>query len=55
MDLEKIISAFFLVAVLILVLPEFLSSNSSKNQFLKNILIWSIIVAFVVVLSLLIF
>tara|TARA_B100000683_G_scaffold14878_1_gene15021 strand:+ start:156 stop:326 length:171 start_codon:yes stop_codon:yes gene_type:complete len=55
MGLEQIIPAFFLIAVLILVLPGFVSSNSNKNQFLKNIFIWSIIVCFVVLLSFIIF
>ena len=55
MGLEQIIPAFFLIAVLILVLPGFVSSNSNKKQFLKNIFIWSIIVGFVMLLSFIIF
>ena len=55
MGLEQIIPVFFLIAVLILVLPGFVSSNSNKKQFLKNIFIWSIIVGFVMLLSFIIF
>ena len=36
MDLEKIIPAIALIAVLILVLPGFIKSNSKKNYFLKT-------------------
>tara|TARA_Y100001970_G_scaffold265985_1_gene354140 strand:+ start:402 stop:572 length:171 start_codon:yes stop_codon:yes gene_type:complete len=49
MDLEQLIPAFFLAAVLILVLPGFLRSNSKFKQFFKNLFIWSIIVVFVVI------
>jgi len=31
--LEKIIPAIFLIAILILILPEFLSTNSKSKQF----------------------
>ncbi len=55
MNLENIIPAFFLIAVLVLVLPAFLRSNSKSKQFLKNLFIWSVIVGFVVVVSNLIF
>ena len=54
MVLEQIIPAIFLVAVLILVLPGFLRSNSNSKQFIKNIFIWSIIVVSVVIISYLI-
>ena len=55
MGLEQIIPAIFLIAVLILVLPGFLSSNSNLKQFFKNIFIWSVIVISIVVVSNLIF
>ena len=55
MDLEQIVPAIALIAVLILVLPNFLRSNSEKKQLLKNLSIWGIIVLVVVILSYLIF
>jgi len=55
MELEELVPAFFLIAVLILVLPGFLRSNSKTNQFLKNLFIWSIIVVMVMIVSYLIF
>jgi len=51
MGLDQIIPAIFLIAVLILVLPSFLTSNLKSKLFLKNLLIWSIIVVFVVIVS----
>ena len=54
MVLEKIIPALFLLLVLILVLPSFLRSNSKFKQFTRNLFIWSIIVASIVVISYLI-
>ena len=55
MSLDQIIPAIFLIAVLILVLPGFLSSNSKLKQFIKNLFIWSIIVVSIVLVSYLIF
>jgi len=55
MGLEQIIPAVFLIAVLFLVLPGFLTSNSKSKQFIKNLFIWSIIVVSVVIVSYLIF
>ena len=55
MSLDQIIPAIFLVAVLILVLPGFLSSNSKLKQFIKNLFFWSIIVVSIVLVSYLIF
>ena len=51
MNLEQIVPAFFLIAVLILVLPGFLRSNTRLKQFLKNLSIWSIIIVMVVLIS----
>ena len=55
MDLEEIFPAIFLIAVLILVLPEFLRSNSKSNKIFKNLFIWSIIVVSIVIVCYLIF
>ena len=55
MSLEQIVPAIALIAVLILVLPNFLRSNSEKKQLFKNLSIWGIIVLVVVILSYLIF
>ena len=55
MSLEELIPAIFLLLVLILVLPAFLTSNSELKQILKNISIWSLIVVSIIVISYLIF
>jgi len=55
MGLEQIIPVIFIIAVLILILPEFLRTNSKLKQFNKNLFIWSIIVLTVVIVSYLIF
>ena len=55
MGLEQIVPAIALIAVLILVLPNFLRSNSEKKQLFKNLSIWGVIVLVVVILSYLIF
>ena len=55
MVLEQIVPAIALIAVLILVFPNFLRSNSEKKQLFKNMSIWGIIVLVVVILSYLIF
>ena len=52
MGLEQIVPAIALIAVLVLVLPNFLRSNSEKKQLLKNLFIWSIIVLLVVIVLL---
>ena len=49
MGLEQIVPAIFLIAVLILVLPAFLRTNSKLKQFLTNLSIWAIIVIFVMI------
>ena len=51
MGLEEIIPAIFLIAVLVLVLPAFLRSNSKLKQFLTNLSIWAIIVLAVMLVS----
>ena len=49
MGLEEIVSSISLIAVLILVLPAFLRSNSKLKQFLTNLSIWAIIVLVVMI------
>ena len=50
MSTEQIMSAIFLVAVLILVLPSFLSTNYKLKEFLRNLSIWAIITLVIVVI-----
>ena len=54
MRLEQIIPAFFLIAVLILILPSFFKTNMNLKQFIKNLFSWSIIVVSVIIISYLI-
>ena len=49
METDQIMSAIFLIAVLALVLPSFLSTNSKLKQFLNNLSIWTIIVLVIIV------
>ena len=51
MGLEQIVPAIFLIAVLVLIIPGFMRSNSKSKQFTKNLFIWSIIVVSVVIVS----
>jgi Ca2+/H+ antiporter len=55
MNWDQIIPAIFMIAVLILVLPSFLRTNSKLKQFLTNIFIWSIIVSIVMIILYLIY
>ena len=50
MDTNQIMTAIFLVAVLILILPNFLSTNNKLKEFLKNLSIWAIITLVIVVI-----
>ena len=50
MKTEQIMSAIFLIAVLILILPAFLSTNNKIKQFMKNLSIWAIIVLIIIVI-----
>ena len=52
MGLEEIVPAIALIAVLILILPNFLRSNSEKKQFFKNLSVWIIIVLLVMIILL---
>ncbi len=49
MDTDQIMSAIFLVAVLALILPSFLSTNNKIKQFLSNLSIWTIVVLVIIV------
>tara|TARA_Y100001970_G_scaffold280990_1_gene390883 strand:- start:483 stop:650 length:168 start_codon:yes stop_codon:yes gene_type:complete len=55
MNWDQIIPTIFLIAVLILVLPSFLRTNSKLKQFLKNLSIWAIIVSVVMIVLYFIF
>ncbi len=50
METDQIISAIFLIAVLVLILPGFLSTNNRLKQFLSNLSIWTIIVLIIIVI-----
>ena len=50
MSTDQIMSAIFLIAVLILILPNFLSTNYKMKEFLKNLSIWAIITLAIVVI-----
>ena len=49
METDQIISAIFLIAVLALILPGFLSTNNKLKQFLNNLSVWTIIVLVIIV------
>ena len=49
METDQIMSAIFLIAVLALILPGFLSTNNKIKQFMKNLSIWAIIVIIIIV------
>jgi len=55
MNWDQIIPAIFMIAVLILVLPSFLRSNSKLKQVLINLSIWAIIVSVVMIVLYFIF
>ena len=42
--MDQILPVIYMIGVLLLVLPAFLSSNSKLKQFLTNFTIWIIIV-----------
>ena len=43
MQTDQLMSAIFLIAVLILIVPNFLSTNNKLKEFLRNLSIWAII------------
>ena len=55
MNWDQIIPAISLIAVLILVLPAFIRTNSKLKQFLTNLSIWAIIVSVVILVLYFIF
>ena len=50
MGVDQIMSAIFLIAVLILILPNFLSANNKLKEFLRNLSIWTIITLVIIVI-----
>ena len=50
METSQIMSAIFLIAVLALILPGFLSTNNKVKEFLRNLSIWAIIVLIIIVI-----
>ena len=50
MQTDQIMSAIFLIAVLVLILPSFLSTNNKLVEFLKNLSIWAIITLVIIVI-----
>jgi len=50
METHQVMSAVFLIAVLVLVLPGFLSTNSKIKQLMNNLSIWAVIVLIIVVI-----
>ena len=50
METGQIMSAIFLIAVLALILPGFLSTNNKIKQFMKNLSIWAIILLIIIVI-----
>ena len=50
MEIDQIMSVIFLIAVLALILPGFLSTNSDLKKFMGNLSIWTIIVFVIIVI-----
>ena len=50
MDTDQLMSAIFLIAVLALILPGFLSTNNKLKQFINNLSIWAIIILVIIVI-----
>lgn len=50
METNQVMSAIFLIAVLVLILPGFLSTNNKIKLFLKNLSIWAIIILIIIVI-----
>ena len=53
--MEEIVPAIYLIAVLILVLPAFLNTNSKLKIFLKNFSVWLIIILMITTISYILF
>ncbi len=50
METDQIMSAIFIIAVLALILPSFLSTNNKLKKFLNNLSIWTIIILAIIVI-----
>ena len=50
MQTDQIMSAIFLIAVLILILPSLLSTNNKLKEFLRDLSIWTIITLIIIVI-----
>ena len=50
MQIDQIMSAIFLIAVLFLILPSFLSTNNKLKEFLRDLSIWTIIILVIIVI-----
>jgi|TARA_B100001093_G_C26359977_1_gene814082 DMSO/TMAO reductase YedYZ heme-binding membrane subunit len=50
METHQIMSAIFLIAVLVLILPGVLSTNNKLKEFLRNLSIWAIIILVIIVI-----
>ena len=50
MNADQIMSAIFLIAVLTLILPGFLSTNNKIKQFFSNLSLWTMIVLVIIVI-----
>ena len=50
MQTDQIMSAIFLIAVLSLILPSFLSTINKLKEFLRNFSIWTIITLVIIVI-----
>jgi len=48
--MDKLLSVIFMIGVLLLVLPNFLHSNSQLKQFIKNLSIWIIVVFIILII-----
>ena len=50
MQTDQFMSAIFLIAVLILILHSFLTTNNKLKEFLRNLSIWAIIALVIIVI-----
>ena len=50
MSTEQVMYAIYLIAVMILILPGFLSTNYKLKEFLRNLSIWTIITLVIIVI-----
>ena len=55
MNWDQVVPAIFMIAVLLLVLPAFLRTNSKLKPFLINLSIWVVIVISVMIVLKIIF